>query len=153
MGNHAIANTFKGGEIQRIGNNLYPCINGRLRLCHEECHDLSIATRLIKFDGITAIVKAVSTTTKGSFSGHGMADIGRDEKSDISIVELAENRAIARSLRISGYGLEYECFESFSTESNNNGSVRPAKLPSSEEVDALTPIETQTNSQSKSSIQ
>ena len=106
MGNHSIAKMFTGGEIQKIGDKLYPRINGRLRLCHEDCHNLSIATSLIKFDGKTAIVKAVSTTTKGSFTGHGMASIERDENSDLSIVELAENRAIARALRISGYGLE-----------------------------------------------
>jgi len=144
MGNHSIANMFTGGEIQKIGDKLYPRINGRLRLCHEDCHNLSIATSLIKFDGKTAIVKAVSTTTKGSFTGHGMANIERDENSDLSTVELAENRAIARSLRISGYGLEYECSESF-TAGKGDYEPRPAELSLSEVIDVPEPIHAQEN--------
>ena len=146
MGNHSITNTFTGGEIQKIGDKLYPRINGRLRLFHEDCRNLSIATSLIKFDGKTAIVKAVSTTSKGSFTGHGMANIERDENIDLSIVELAENRAIARSLRISGYGLEYECSESFSQEKSDKGDTRPADLSSGGFIDAPSTIHAQDNS-------
>jgi hypothetical protein len=146
MGNHSITNTFAGGEIQKIGDKLYPRINGRLRLCHEDCRNLSIATSLIKFNGKTAIVKAISTTTKGSFTGHGMANVEQDENSDLFIIELAENRAIARSLRISGFGLEYECSESFSQQKVDKGNTRPADLSSSGFIDAPPTIHAQDNS-------
>ena len=129
MGNNSIVEQFKAVEIQKIGENLYPKIGGRLRMAHEESHNLSIETSIIKYDGNTAIVKAVATTVKGAFTGHGMASIERDPQATASLIELAENRAIARSLRFAGYGVEYCCAELFSDVGSGNGHARNGNKP------------------------
>jgi hypothetical protein len=51
---------------------VYPKIGGRLRLAHEDNDNLSITTEIIKYDENIAVVRAMSTTTKGSFPGIGM---------------------------------------------------------------------------------
>jgi len=61
-----------------------------------------------------AVVKAVCTTTKGCFCGMGMASVERDAKIAPAILELAETRAIARSLRFAGYGVEFSSAEEVS---------------------------------------
>ena len=71
MGNNSIANQFRGDEIAKIDNSLYPKVGGRLRLAHEENHKLSITTSIIKYDGKVAVVSATSSTNKGSFQGIG----------------------------------------------------------------------------------
>ena len=142
---------FKDDEItyiRRWDNNRneyvstpFPKIGGRLRLAHENNNDaLSIETEIIRYDGIIAVVLATSTTTKGKFKGIGMSSVERDEKIAPAILELAETRAIARSLRFAGYGLEYCSAEEMShlstgdsfngnpskpsTGGNNNGGYR-----------------------------
>ena len=85
----------------------YPKVGGRLRLAHEENGSLSISTEIIRFDENVAVVKAEATTPKGNFSGLGMASLDRDQQIAPAILELAETRAIARSLRFAGYGVEY----------------------------------------------
>jgi hypothetical protein len=152
MGNNSISNQFRGYEVEQVDNKLYPTIAGRLRLVHEENHDLFIESNLIKYDGKIAIVKAVSTTIKGQFVGHGMASTEQDHQAGLSIVELAENRAIARSLRFSGCGITYECCESLITGKNGNGRIRPAKHSSSEVITAPSPIRTQKDSESNLSV-
>ena len=44
-----------------------PKIGGRLRLAHEENDQLSITTEIIKYDENLAVVRAITTTSKGSF--------------------------------------------------------------------------------------
>ena len=107
MGNNSIVNQYRGDEIAKIDNNLYPKVGGRLRLAHEENHQLSITTNIVKYDGKIAVVSATSATNKGSFQGLGMASTERDQEIAPAILELAETRAIARSLRFAGYGVEY----------------------------------------------
>jgi hypothetical protein len=85
----------------------YPKIGGRLRIAHENNDQLSISTQVISYDGQTAVVSAMTTTDKGSFSGVAMASVERDAKIAPAILELAESRAIARSLRFCGIGVEY----------------------------------------------
>jgi hypothetical protein len=85
----------------------YPKIGGRLRLAHEENDQLSITTEIVRYDETIAVVKAVATTSKGTFPGLGMASVDRDHTIAPAILELAETRAIARSLRFAGYGVEY----------------------------------------------
>ncbi len=85
----------------------YPKVGGRLRLAHELNGTMDISTEIIQYDGNLAVVKALCSTDKGSFSGIGMASVERDEKIAPAILELAETRAIARSLRFAGYGVEY----------------------------------------------
>ena len=98
----------------------YPKVGGRLRLAHEENEKLSIATEVIKYDESIAVVSAISTTEKGSFKGIGMASVERDMKIAPAILELAETRAIARSLRFAGFGVEYCSAEEISHLNNVN---------------------------------
>jgi hypothetical protein len=100
---------------------VYPKIGGRLRLAHEDNDNLSITTEIIKYDENIAVVRAVSTTTKGSFPGIGMSSTERDDKIAPAILELAETRAIARSFRFAGYWVEYCSAEEISHLENGNG--------------------------------
>lgn len=85
----------------------FPKIGGRLRLAHEDNENLSIETEIIRYDERIAVVLATCTTKRGNYRGIGMSSIERDEKIAPAILELAETRAIARSLRFAGYGTEY----------------------------------------------
>ncbi|MFH1114167.1 MAG: hypothetical protein V1792_09625 [Pseudomonadota bacterium] len=86
---------------------VFPRVGGRLRLAHEGNGKLSIQTEVVQFDDSVAVVKATVTTEKGSFCGFGTASAQRDQRLADSLLELAETRSIARSLRFSGYGMEY----------------------------------------------
>ena len=85
----------------------YPKVGGRLRLSHEENGNLNISTEIIRYEENVAVVRALATTKKGYFNGLGMASLERDQRIAPAILELAETRAIARSLRFAGYGVEY----------------------------------------------
>ncbi len=98
----------------------YPKISGRLRIVHEQNDQLSITTEIISYDGSVAVVSATITTDKGSYNGIGMASFERDEKIAPAILELAESRAIARSLRFAGIGVEY-CSAEEVSHLNGNG--------------------------------
>ena len=99
----------------------YPKIGGRLRIAHENNDQLSITSKVISYDGSVAVVQATATTDKGSYSGVGMASVERDAKIAPAILELAESRAIARSLRFCGIGVEYCGAEEISHLSSDNG--------------------------------
>jgi len=86
---------------------VFPRVGGRLRLAHEGNGTLSIQTEVVQFDDAVAVVKATVTTEKGSFCGFGTASAQRDQRLADSLLELAETRSIARSLRFSGYGVEF----------------------------------------------
>jgi hypothetical protein len=73
--------------------NIFPKIGGRLRLAHEENEQLSISTEIVRYDENLAVVRAITTTMKGSFPGFGMASVERDHTSAPAILELAETRA------------------------------------------------------------
>jgi hypothetical protein len=73
--------------------NIFPKIGGRLRLAHEENDQLSITTEIIKYDEDLAVVKAVTSTMKGSFPGLGMASVERDHSIAPAILELMEGKA------------------------------------------------------------
>ena len=60
---------------------------------------------MASYDGKIAVVSAVSSTSKGSFQGIGMASTEKDKEIAPAILELAEKRAIARSMHFAGYGL------------------------------------------------
>jgi hypothetical protein len=131
MENQVNGNQFRDEEIVIMSHwdknkeewvrTVYPKIGGRLRLAHEDNDNLSITTEIIKYDENIAVVRAVSTTTKGSFPGIGMSSTDRDDKIAPAILELAETRAIARSLRFAGYGVEYCSAEEISHLENGNG--------------------------------
>ncbi|PKN66286.1 MAG: hypothetical protein CVU57_06345 [Deltaproteobacteria bacterium HGW-Deltaproteobacteria-15] len=103
--------------------NIFPKIGGRLRLAHEDNEQLSICTEIVRYDEVIAVVKSVVTTMKGSFPGFGMASTERDHSIAPAILELAETRAIARSLRFAGYGVEYCSAEEVS---HLNGGLKPS---------------------------
>ncbi|MCP4629901.1 MAG: hypothetical protein GY850_41305 [bacterium] len=117
MDNQRIESQFREDEITLIKHwdeqrqewttSVYPRISGRLRLAHSENDALSINTKIIKYDENIAVVSAISVTSKGRFKGIGMSSVERDQKIAPAILELAETRAIARSLRFAGYGVEY----------------------------------------------
>jgi len=112
--------------------SIHPKIAGRLRLAHEDNEHLSITSEIVKYDGNIAVVKVVSTTAKGSFPGLGMASVDRDNSIAPAILELAETRAIARSLRFAGYGVEYCSAEEISHLENGDGHIPDEKDNKSE---------------------
>jgi len=128
----------------------YPKIGGRLRIAHENNTQLSISTKVFSYDGQVAVVVATTTTDKGSYNGVGMASVERDKKIAPAILELAESRAIARSLRFCGIGVEYCGAEEISHLTNgDNGDVirdRPSiknKAPQSHSKPVLVTSDTQ----------
>jgi hypothetical protein len=133
MANGNNGNQFRDDEIiileqlrdGKMVKNIYPKIGGRLRLAHEENDQLSITTEIIKYDENLAVVKAVTSTNKGSFPGLGMASVERDRSIAPAILELAETRAIARSLRFSGYGVNLCSCEEISHLTQNGGTFPP----------------------------
>jgi hypothetical protein len=113
----------------------YPKVGGRLRLAHEENGSLSISTEIIRYEDDVAVVRALATTKKGYFNGLGMASLERDQQIAPAILELAETRAIARSLRFAGYGVEY-CSAEEVSHLENGGLIEQtggSESPSSEE--------------------
>jgi hypothetical protein len=144
MANNNNGNQFRDDEIiileqlrdGKMVKNIFPKIGGRLRLAHEENDQLSIATEIIKCDENLAVVRAITTTMKGNFPGLGMASVERDRSIAPAILELAESRAIARSLRFAGYGVEYCSAEEISHLENGN-----SKPPATNEGKADPPKE------------
>jgi hypothetical protein len=130
MGNQTNGNQFREDEIvilthwdkrdEKWVKSIHPKIGGRLRLAHEDNDALSITSEIVKYDETIAVVKAITTTAKGTFPGLGMASVDRDERIAPAILELAETRAIARSLRFAGYGVEYCSAEEISHLENGN---------------------------------
>jgi hypothetical protein len=120
---------------QKWVKTVYPKVGGRLRLAHEENDNLTIATEIVRYDESIAVVSAVTTSNKGSFAGIGMASVERDNTIAPAILELAETRAIARSLRFAGFGVEYCSAEEISHLENGNGK------PSDEEDHQSKPFE------------
>jgi len=117
-----ILDQFRDGKWVK---NIFPKIGGRLRLAHEQNQQISITTEIIRYDESVAVVRAVTTTMKGSFPGIGMASVERDSSIAPAILELAETRSIARSLRFAGYGVEYCSAEEVSHLQLNGGNNPP----------------------------
>lgn len=109
----------------------YPKVAGRLRLAHEENGNLNISTEIIRYEENVAVVRALATTKKGYFNGLGMASLERDLLIAPAILELAETRAIARSLRFAGYGVEY-CSAEEVSHLENSGLIEQDIKPSEE---------------------
>jgi hypothetical protein len=129
MANQTNGNQFRDDEIiileqlrdGKTVKSIHPKIGGRLRLAHEQNQQISITTEIIRYDESLAVVKCETKTMKGSFPGIGMASVERDSSIAPAILELAETRAIARSLRFAGYGVEYCSAEEVSHLGNGNG--------------------------------
>ena len=145
MSNETNNNLFREDEIVimshvdkktgEVNTRPYPKVGGRLRLAHEENGSLSISTEIIRYEENVAVVRALATTKKGYFNGLGMASVERDQRIAPAILELAETRAIARSLRFAGYGVEY-CSAEEVSHLENGGLIEQtggSECPSSEE--------------------
>jgi hypothetical protein len=134
MANNNNGNQFREDEViileqlrdGKMVKSIHPKIGGRLRLAHEQNQQISITTEIIKYDENVAVVKSITTTMKGSFPGLGMASVERDSSIAPAILELAETRAIARSLRFAGYGVEYCSAEEVSHLQMNGGNNPPS---------------------------
>jgi hypothetical protein len=133
MTNQTNNNQFRDDEIvimthwdkkeEKWVKSIFPKVGGRLRLAHEDNEQMSITTEIVRYDENIAVVRAVTTTSKGCFPGIGMASAERDHTIAPAILELAETRAIARSLRFAGYGVEYCSAEEISHLENGNGNL------------------------------
>ena len=108
--------SYWGKREEKWVKSIFPKVGGRLRLAHEDNENMSITTEIVRYDESIAVVRAVTTTSKGSFPGIGMASAERDHTIAPAILELAETRAIARSLRFSDYGMEYCSAEEISAQ-------------------------------------
>lgn len=99
---------FKEHEVVKVQGRDFPVIGGRLRIAHEIFKDrLSIETELVDYEvDRFAVVRARVETSSGVFSATGTATSARDPKLADSLLELAETRACARALRLSGVGAE-----------------------------------------------
>jgi hypothetical protein len=102
----------------KVGNEwqtkVFPVVGGRLRIIHETSSHLNIPTEIIKLEPDFAVVRATLESEKGRFCGTGTASAQRDARLADSLVELAETRAIARSLRFGGVGVEFTSAEEVS---------------------------------------
>lgn len=101
-------NGFKSEEIVRVQGKDHPVLGGRLRIAHEIFKEkLSIETELVEYEiDRFAVVRARVETPAGVYSATGTATAARDPKLADSLLELAESRACARALRLSGVGTE-----------------------------------------------
>jgi len=148
MANEKNGNQFREDEIiileqlrdGKMVKSIHPKIGGRLRLAHEQNQQISITTEIIRYDESVAVVKAVTITMKGSFSGIGMSSIERDQTIAPAILELAETRAIARSLRWSGYGVDLCSAEEISH--LENGNSKPPATAGGKEDPPKEPLKT-----------
>lgn len=100
-------NGFRNEEVVQIQGRPRPTVAGRLRQAHENNDKLSVRTEVIHFVlGVEAVVRCEVTTCKGIFSATGVATATRDGQLVDALVEVAETRSLARSLRWAGYGME-----------------------------------------------
>jgi hypothetical protein len=87
MANGNNGNQFRDDEIiileqlrdEKMVKNIYPRIGGRLRLAHEQNQQISITTEVVRYDESVAVVKAVTSTVKGSFLGLKRTRLERDQ--------------------------------------------------------------------------
>jgi AICAR transformylase/IMP cyclohydrolase PurH len=88
MANGNNGNQFRDDEIiileqlrdGKMVKNIFLKISGRLRLAHEQNQQISITTEVVRYDESVAVVRAVTTTMKGSFSGIGMGSRVKDQR-------------------------------------------------------------------------
>jgi hypothetical protein len=139
MANQTNGNQFREDEVvilthwdkkeEKCVKNIYPKVGGQLWLAHDQNDRLSICTTIIKYDKSIAVVMAVTTTGKGSFPGYGMSSEERVKTIAPAILDLAETRAIARSLRFAGHGVEYCSAEAISHLENGKGKAPNPEPP------------------------
>lgn len=85
----------------------FPTVGDRLKLQHQDNNQLSIQTEIVEFKHLElAIVRAEVKTSKGLFTGSGVASKDKDPDYIHSLLEVAETRAVSRALRFSGACVE-----------------------------------------------
>src|SRR5512139_3074906 len=86
--------------------NRYVKVGGKLRVLHQENEHVSIMTEILRLEPDYAVSKATVTTTKGTFTGIGVASLKMDSRIGDAIVSLSETRAVARACRHAGYAMD-----------------------------------------------
>lgn len=97
---------LRDGETARIQNKVYPLVGARLRLLRENFPDASIATEILPSDSDMVLIRATVTCGARSATALGTSSALGDKALADSLFELAETRAIARSLRFFGLALD-----------------------------------------------
>lgn len=130
---------FRNTELYSMQGKETVNLGGRLRVGHETWSDkLSVSTKLVQHSDIETIVRAAVVTPKGIFTAHGKADPKTDAGMRDSLIELAESRAVGRSLRYAGIGVEFTGAEEMGR-NRYEGSPDPTHTPrtGSAALDAL----------------
>ena len=123
-------NIFRAEELITKSGRQYPVVGGRLRVAHENNDKMSITTELIQFESMKyAVVKSCVANEKGKFTGYGVASASKDSRLVDSLLELAETRAVARSLRFSGCGVEFTGSEELPSAPLNGNTERIREIP------------------------
>jgi hypothetical protein len=84
----------------------YVKVGGKLRVLHQENEQVSIMTEILRLEPDYAVCRATVTTSKGTFSGIGIATLNMDARIGDAIVSLSETRAVARACRHAGYAMD-----------------------------------------------
>jgi hypothetical protein len=83
-------------------NNFYANISRQPPSYLADRNAISLGTEIFKHTNDVAVVIATCRTAKGTFRGVGVAS-ERNQNTEHGILELAQTKAIARSLRLAGY--------------------------------------------------
>lgn len=86
--------------------NRYVKVGGKLRVLHQENEQVSIMTEILRLEPDYVVCRATVTTSKGTFTGIGVATLKMDSRIGDAIVSLSETRAVARACRHAGYAMD-----------------------------------------------
>jgi hypothetical protein len=84
----------------------YVKIGGKLRVLHEQNERVNIGTEIIKLEPDYVVMRASVQTSKGTFTGTGVATARMDSRVGDALVSLSETRAVARACRHAGYAMD-----------------------------------------------
>jgi hypothetical protein len=76
-------------------NTPYPKLGSRLRVLHEQEEMVSIETEIVRRESDFVVVRAIITSSKGTYMCAGTISAQRDSRLAEALVELAESRSIA----------------------------------------------------------
>jgi len=87
----------------------YFTVAERMQTMKDDCEaDYSLETEIIQFDSDLAVVKAILTLPRGSYTGHAFERSDSSQINKTSHLENCETSAIGRALAAAGYaGTEY----------------------------------------------
>ena len=84
----------------------YVKVGGKLRVLHEQNERVNIDTEIIKLEPDYVVMRASVQTSKGTFTGTGVATARMDSRVGDALVSLSETRAVARACRHAGYAMD-----------------------------------------------